>query len=124
MTPNTPAPADTALGPTQEAMQRRILTVLVIAQIVGTIGVGVAPSIGVLLAEEVTNSQVWAGLARTASTFGAALFGLPLGSLAARHGCRIALTTGWSAAAVGAAQWSSVLLPSCWPQSIRRASPR
>ena len=33
MTPNTPAPADTALGPTQEAMQRRILTVLVIAQI-------------------------------------------------------------------------------------------
>lgn len=44
---------------------------------------GVAPSIGILLAEEVTSSQAWAGLARTASTLGAALLGLPLGNPAA-----------------------------------------
>ncbi len=67
-------------------VQRRTMVVLVITQIVGTVGVGVAPSIGILLAEQVTNSEAWAGLARTASTLGAALFGIPLGNLAARRG--------------------------------------
>ena len=62
-------------------VQKRTLTVLVITQIVGTVGVGVAPSIGALLAGEVTDNEAWAGLARTASTLGAALLGLPLGNL-------------------------------------------
>ncbi len=116
MTPETPAPATTAIDPDQAPVQRRILSVLVLAQIIGTVGVGVAPSIGVLLAEDVTNSEVWAGLARTASTLGAALFGLPLGSLAARRGRRVALGTGWFTAGlgavmlVGASQWQSALL--------------
>lgn len=96
-------------------VQRRTMIVLVISQIVGTVGVGVAPSIGVLLAGEVTQNEAWAGLARTASTLGAALLGLPLGTLAARRGRRFALTTGWWLAAIGAgilvfaAQWSLVV---------------
>ncbi|MFG3420948.1 MFS transporter [Micromonospora sp. NPDC048063] len=91
------------------------MTVLVIAQIIGTVGVGVAPSIGVLLAGEVTDNEAWAGLARTASTLGAALLGLPLGNLAARRGRRVALSGGWWMAAAGAAllvaaaQWSMVV---------------
>lgn len=84
-------------------VQRRVLTVLIVTQVVGTIGVGIAPSIGVLLAEEVTQNEAWAGLARTASTLGAALMGVPLGNLAARFGRRTALTTGWWIAAVGSA---------------------
>lgn len=72
-------------------------------QVIGMIGVGVAPSIGVLLAGEVTDSEAWAGLARTASTLGAALLGLPLGNLAARSGRRAALATGWWIAAGGSA---------------------
>src|SRR5699024_3916075 len=71
------------------------------AQIIGTVGVGVAPSIGVLLAEEVTNNEALAGLARTASTLGAAIFGIWLGTFAARHGRRIALSVGWIVAASG-----------------------
>ena len=96
-------------------LQRRTLRVLVLMQIIGTVGVGVAPSIGVLLAGQVTDSEAWAGLARTASTLGAALLGLPLGNLAARRGRRIALATGWWTAAAGAAilvaaaQWSLVV---------------
>lgn len=96
-------------------VQRRTMTVLVIAQIVGTIGVGVAPTIGVLLAGEVTHNEAWAGLARTASTLGAALFGLRLGTLAARRGRRVALSSGWWLAAAGsallvaAAQWSLII---------------
>jgi MFS family permease len=85
------------------ALQRRTLSVLVIMQVIGTVGVGVAPSIGVLLAEQVTDNEAWAGLARTASTLGAALLGLPLGRLAASRGRRVALSTGWFSAAAGAA---------------------
>lgn len=84
-------------------VQRRTMTVLVITQVVGTVGVGVAPSIGVLLAGAVTDNEAWAGLARTASTLGAALLGLPLGNLAARFGRRFALASGWWTAAIGSA---------------------
>lgn len=86
---------------TRDKVQRRTLWILSISQIFGTIGVGVAPSIGILLAEEVTSNEAWAGLARTASTLGAALLGIPLGNLAARHGRRIALASGWWLAALG-----------------------
>lgn len=91
------------LSPTRiAAIQRRTLVVLVITQVVGTIGVGVAPSIGILLAGEVTQNEAWAGLARTASTLGAALFGIPLGILAARRGRRVALASGWWIGSTGA----------------------
>lgn len=83
--------------------QRRTMIVLIITQVIGTIGVGIAPSIGVLLAEAVTGSETLAGIARTASTLGAAAMGLPLGTLAARRGRRAALTTGWWVAAAGSA---------------------
>ncbi len=98
-----------------EQVQRRTMFVLIITQVIGTIGVGIAPSIGILLASEVTSSETWAGLARTASTLGAALMGLPLGTLAARFGRRFALSSGWWTAAVGsiilvgAAQYSLIV---------------
>lgn len=101
--------------PDREQVQRRTMTVLIITQVIGTIGVGIAPSIGILLASEVTSSETWAGLARTASTLGAALMGLPLGTLAARFGRRFALSSGWWTAAVGslilvaAAQYSLIV---------------
>ncbi|MGV9384954.1 MFS transporter [Nonomuraea sp. NPDC003707] len=101
--------------PAIDAVQRRTMTVLVFAQIIGTVGVGVAPSIGILLAGAVTDNEAWAGLARTASTLGAALLGLPLGTLAARRGRRVALAGGWWTAAAGgavlvaAAQWSLIV---------------
>ena len=84
-------------------VQKRTMTVLIITQIVGTLGLGVAPTIAVILAGAVMESEAWAGLARTTSTLGAALFGIPLGNLAAKFGRRIALSTGWWLAAVGTA---------------------
>lgn len=98
-----------------EAVQRRTMIVLAAMQVVGTVGVGIAPSIGVLLAGQVTDNEAWAGLARTSSTLGAALLGLPLGNLAARRGRRVALASGWWVAAggagllVAAAQWGLVV---------------
>lgn len=83
------------------AIHRRSVRLLAAAQIVGGVGVGVASSLGPLLAESVTNSETYAGLARTATTLGAAAVGLPLALLAQRRGRRSALSTGWFAAAVG-----------------------
>lgn len=89
--------------PARAQLQRRTLVVLVVMQIVGTVGVGMAPSIGILVAGDITQNEAWAGLARTASTLGAALMGLPLGTLATRRGRRFALATGWWTAAAGSA---------------------
>ncbi|MFC0674611.1 MFS transporter [Brachybacterium hainanense] len=102
--PTPPAPPASAPREAAERapLQRRTLIVLAVTQVIGTIGVGVAPSIGILLASEVTASETWAGLARTASTLGAALAGLPLGMLAGRFGRRFALSSGWWTAALGA----------------------
>lgn len=87
---------------TTSAPQRRTLLALALTQVFGTIGLGVAPTIGILLASEITHSEALAGVARTASTFGAALFGIPLANLAARTSRRCALATGWLVATVGA----------------------
>lgn len=87
---------------TATAPQRRTLLALALTQVFGTIGLGVAPTIGILLASEMTHSEALAGVARTASTFGAALLGLPLASLAARTSRRCALSVGWLVATLGA----------------------
>lgn len=85
------------------AAQRRTVRVLAAAQIVGGVGVGVAVSIGALLAESVAESETYAGLARTATTAGAAAVGVPLALLAQRRGRRTSLSAGWLVAAVGGA---------------------
>ena len=112
-----PAGRDWRAAPDVVAVQRRTVRVLALAQIVGGIGIGSGASLGALLAEQVTSSQSWAGLARTGSTLGAALVALPLALLAARRGRNAALGLGWSLAAVGsvvlvlsAAHRSSALL--------------
>ncbi|MCI1746726.1 MAG: MFS transporter [Acidipropionibacterium sp.] len=98
--------AATATGidaPSVQRLQRRTLGALSAAQILGALGGGAIPSVGVLLAEQVTSSEVWAGLARTGSTIGAALAGLPLAALALRRGRRWALGIGWLVSAAGTA---------------------
>ncbi|WP_329139039.1 MFS transporter [Streptomyces sp. NBC_00670] len=99
-------PQDTAPTPWQEqarvrAVQKRTVRVLSAAQIVGGVGVGVSVSVGPLLAESVAQSETYAGLARTATTAGAALVGIPLALLAQRRGRRTSLGAGWLVAAAG-----------------------
>ncbi|QDP98439.1 MFS transporter [Microlunatus elymi] len=84
------------------SLQRRSLVLLIVGQVLGSFGMGASPSVGILLAEEVTGSETLAGLARTSATLGAALLGIPLALLATRGGRRIALSAGWFLAALGA----------------------
>ncbi|MFD1861117.1 MFS transporter [Aeromicrobium camelliae] len=82
--------------------QRRIVTVLSLVQVIGGIGNGAGLAIGALLIEDISGSEGWAGLATVALTLGAALFTVPLSTLAARRGRRPALTAGWWLGALGA----------------------
>ncbi|QVQ52556.1 MFS transporter [Spiractinospora alimapuensis] len=86
---------------TRSTVQRRTLLVLSTAQVIGGIAVGSALAVGALVAQDITNSETWAGLATTMVTLGAALFALPLAAVASRHGRRVSLGLGWLVATLG-----------------------
>ncbi|MEO6956380.1 MAG: MFS transporter [Antricoccus sp.] len=116
MTALPSTPAEWQSDPDIQRIQKRTVRVLILSQIIGGVGVGAAASMGSLLAESITNSESLAGIARTSSTLGAAVVGLPLALLAIRRGRRGALSLGWAVAALGgivlvvAAVTSSVVL--------------
>lgn len=83
-------------------MQRRIIAVLVLVQVVGGVGNGAGLAVGALLIKDITGSSGWSGMAVVMITLGAAVFTVPLSSLAARTGRRPALTIGWLCGAAGA----------------------
>ena len=82
--------------------QRRVLAVLAGAQVLVGIGVGAAVAVSGLLAEDVTGSEVWAGLAQTCTVVGAALAALPLATLTTQRGRRTGLGSGLFVGAIGA----------------------
>ncbi len=98
---DTPGPDATPI-PGPELIQRRIVRVLVLAQVIGGIGNGAAIAVGSILVKEVSGSSGWAGMATVMLTLGAAVFTIPLATIAARSGRRPALTLGWLSGAVGA----------------------
>lgn len=85
------------------AAQRRVLSALVLAQVVGGVGNGAGLAVGALLLKDITGSSGWSGMAVVMLTLGAAAFTMPLSVLAARAGRRPALTVGWLSGATGAA---------------------
>lgn len=96
--PSPPAGGDVR----DHTAQTRILIVLAAAQVVGSLGIGASVSVGALLAEDLSGSEAWSGMAATLTTLGAALWALPLARAAERRGRRIALTSGWAVATIGA----------------------
>lgn len=85
------------------ALQRRVLTVLAVGQILGGLGVGATLALGALLITEVSGSGALSGMAATMNTLGAALLAIPLARLAQRRGRRISLSCGALVAIAGAA---------------------
>ncbi|MYS80992.1 MFS transporter [Embleya scabrispora] len=86
----------------RSALQQRTVRVLIAAQVVGGVGMGSALTVGGLLAEDLSGSKSWSGLATTAITLGAAVFAIPMSRAASRHGRRVALTVGWGLATAAA----------------------
>lgn len=87
---------------TDNAVQRKIVSVLSLVQVVGGVGNGAGLAVGALLVKDVSGSSGWAGMAVVMLTLGAAAFTMPLSSIAARTGRRPALTLGWLFGASGA----------------------
>jgi MFS family permease len=77
-----------------ERVQRRVIRTLVLAQVLGGIGLGATVSVGALLAAEVSGENALSGMASTMSTLGAAIIALPLARLAMRRGRGLALAAG------------------------------
>ncbi|MDN4472285.1 MFS transporter [Demequina zhanjiangensis] len=84
-------------------IDRRRVATLASSQLVAGTGVAAGISVGALLAEEIAGTAAWSGLPQTALVLGSALAAVPLARLAGRRGRRIALTTGYAVATLGAA---------------------
>ncbi|WP_370261471.1 MFS transporter [Cryobacterium sp. TMT4-10] len=90
-------------GPADHSpMQRAVVRVLIIGQILGGIGMGATLSLGALLAAQLSGSSAWSGMAATMSTLGAALVAVPLARLAQSRGRRRSLAAGSLIAGTGA----------------------
>ncbi|MFD6953554.1 MFS transporter [Nocardiopsis sp. TSRI0078] len=101
MSTHTAQPEGSLTEEARTRLQRRTVLTLMLAQVVGGIGMGAMLAVGALIALDLTGSDAWSGAATTMITLGAAVFALPLASLAARHGRRPGLGAGWVLGALG-----------------------
>ncbi|GGC54333.1 MFS transporter [Hoyosella rhizosphaerae] len=88
---------------TQAVPQRRILTILVIAQILSGAGLAAGITVGALLAQDVLESTSLAGVPAALFTVGAALSAVAVGRISQRRGRRVGLSVGYATGAVGSA---------------------
>jgi len=84
-------------------LQRRVLQVTVVAQLLGGAGLAAGITVGALLAEDVLGSTGWAGIPSALFTAGSAMAALVLGRLSQAYGRRVGLAVGYGAGAVGSA---------------------
>ncbi|MHA7243852.1 MFS transporter [Paeniglutamicibacter antarcticus] len=82
--------------------QSRTVSALSVAQLFSGVGNGAGLAIGSLMAVELTGSNVFAGAATAAISVAGALSALPLAALAVKRGRRVALSSGYFLAALGA----------------------
>lgn len=94
----------------RERLQRRILGILTVSQMIGGIGVAVGISVGALLAARMGGTAL-SGLGQSAMVVGSALLAVPATRLMAVRGRRPGLAAAY---AVGAAGGVLVLLAAAW----------
>jgi MFS family permease len=85
------------------AVQARTLRVLTASQVLGGVGTSSGIAVGGLLAAELAHAEVYAGVAQTCSTVGAALLAVPVSRLMSRSGRRVGLVAAYGLAGSGAA---------------------
>ncbi|MEV0143777.1 MULTISPECIES: MFS transporter [unclassified Nonomuraea] len=95
-------PARTA-DPPRLQPQRRVLTVLVAAQVLSGAGLAAGVTVGALLAQDMLGSTSLAGMLSALSTVGSALAAVAVGRLSDARGRRPGLAAGYLAGAVGSA---------------------
>ncbi len=102
MTPPEP-PRAPVLEHDPATVQRRVLRVVVLAQVLGGAGLAAGVTVGALLAEQMLGSAGLAGLPTALFTLGSALTAYLVGQVSQRRGRRVGLGAGFVAGGVGAA---------------------
>ncbi|MCE6997662.1 MFS transporter [Saccharothrix sp. S26] len=97
-----------------DVVQRRVLRVLAVTQVLGAAGVTIGLAVSTLIAAVLADSDAVGGMAQTAAVLGAAAFALPAARLAARSGRRPALVLGYGAGAGGAAVAACAVVLGSW----------
>ncbi|MBA8950830.1 MFS transporter [Actinomadura namibiensis] len=100
MTSTVPGRAE---APPRSREQRRVLTVLVAAQILSGAGLAAGVTVGALLAQDMLGSTGLAGLPSALGTAGSALAAVAVGRLSQARGRRPGLAAGYLAGAAGSA---------------------
>jgi MFS family permease len=104
-------------------VQRRVLTVLVLTQLVGGAGVTTGVAVGALLAARLSGSDVVGGLALTCSVLGAAIAATLIARIADRAGRRPALVFGYAAGTCGALGAAVAIAVDSWPLLLAASVP-
>ena len=97
----SPAPAATP-APHQSPGQRRVLLVLVLAQLLAGAGLAAGITVGALLAEDLLGGPGLSGLPSALFTGGSAIAAIAVGKLSQARGRRPGLATGFAFGALGA----------------------
>lgn len=87
----------------QPPEQRRVLAVLVLAQMLSGAGLAAGITVGALLAQQMLDATSMAGLPSALFTIGSAAAAVAVGRLSQRSGRRAGLALGYAAGAVGSA---------------------
>lgn len=97
--------AETTLTPPHAAAgaQKRILTVLLISQVLSGVGLAAGVTVGALLAQDMLHSTSLAGLPSALLTAGSALAAVTIGRISQHGGRRPGLAAGYLAGALGGA---------------------
>lgn len=96
--PNTAADPDML----RAAVQRRTLTVVVAAQVLGGAGLAAGVTVGALLAQDMLGGESLAGLPAGLFTLGSALAAYLVGAVSQRSGRRLGLSLGFITGGIGA----------------------
>jgi Na+/melibiose symporter-like transporter len=88
---------------TRGELQRRVLRVLTIGQIVGAAALGAAVTVGAFVVQDILGDETpWGGIATASVTTGTAVMSQLLSRLMRRRGRRAGLQLGYALASVGA----------------------
>ncbi|WP_354637613.1 MFS transporter [Kitasatospora camelliae] len=99
----SPASAELAGLAADPGTQRRVLTVLVVSQVLSGAGLAAGITVGALLAQEMLGTTGLAGLPSALFTAGSALAAIAVSRVSQAHGRRRGLALGYGAGAVGSA---------------------
>jgi MFS family permease len=103
------------LSPTLPLLQRRLMRVLVVAQLLGALGLAAGGTAGALLAERLTGNPAAAGLPLSLLVLGSGVGAVAVARIMRDHGRRAGLAAAYLAGTVGAALVVAAAAWGSWP---------